>query len=136
MCVCVCVCEETPQVVGRGRRRKLNRKNCVFKTPSRTEISPFLSTNASKHARSARERFDSREKRTHSPSASMVFDARNFVKKNNYARADSDSVSLTLNVLKYVVAFFGPFWRKPRVNMSLSCHVSLCLSLSLSLFLY
>jgi len=42
-----------------------------------------------------------------------------FEKKKNYARAGSDSVSLTLNVLKYVVAFFGPFWRKPRVNMFL-----------------
>ena len=31
----------------------------------------------------------------------------------------SDSASLTLNVLKYVVAFFGPFWRNPRVNIFL-----------------
>ena len=31
----------------------------------------------------------------------------------------SDSASRTLNVLKYVVAFFGPFWRNPRVNIFL-----------------
>ena len=60
-----------------------------------------------------------------------------FEKKKNYARAGSDSVSLTLNVLKYVVAFFGPFWRKPRVNMFLvPCLRPLLRALWLPMFVY
>lgn len=58
-------------------------------------------------------------------------------KKNRKRALSSDSVSLTLNVLKYVVAFFGPFWRKPRVNMFLvPCLRPLLRALWLPMFVY
>jgi len=57
--------------------------------------------------------------------------------KNRKRALSSDSVSLTLNVLKYVVAFFGPFWRKPRVNMFLvPCLRPLLRALWLPMFVY
>ena len=75
----------------------------------------------------ARVRFESRKTLSRlSPhrrfSTRPDLDAKTFprkAKKKKPRAQFSDSASLTLNVLKYVVAFFGPFWRNPRVNIFL-----------------
>jgi hypothetical protein len=119
--------------------------NCAYKTPSRTTTSPFLRANNSNHSRSIRKRFDSRKKRARSHPYRRFSTSKNFSfsptkrepKKNRKRALSSDSVSLTLNVLKYVVAFFGPFWRKPRVNMFLvPCLRPLLRALWLPMFVY
>lgn len=87
---------------------------------------PFLRATSSLHARTTRVRFESRKTLSRlSPhrrfSTRPDLDAKTFPRKaKKKPRAQfSDSASLTLNVLKYVVAFFGPFWRNPRVNIFL-----------------
>ena len=88
---------------------------------------PFLRATSSLHARTTRVRFESRKTLSRlSPhrrfSTRPDLDAKTFprkAKKKKPRAQFSDSASLTLNVLKYVVAFFGPFWRNPRVNIFL-----------------
>ena len=97
-----------------------------LETPSRMDARPFLRATSSLHARTTRVRFESRKTLSRlSPhrrfSTRPDLDAKTFPRKaKKKPRAQfSDSASLTLNVLKYVVAFFGPFWRNPRVNIFL-----------------
>ena len=97
-----------------------------LETPSRMDARPFLRATSSLHARTTRVRFESRKTLSRlSPhrrfSTRPDLDAKTFPRKakKKTARAVFGFASLTLNVLKYVVAFFGPFWRNPRVNIFL-----------------
>ena len=85
---------------------------------------PFLRATSSLHARTTRVRFESRKTRSrlspHRRFSTRPDGRKRFRKSEKKPRAQfSDSASRTLNVLKYVVAFFGPFWRNPRVNIFL-----------------
>ena len=85
---------------------------------------PFLRATSSLHARTTRVRFESRKTRSrlspHGRFSTRPDGRKRFRKSEKKTRAQfSDSASRTLNVLKYVVAFFGPFWRNPRVNIFL-----------------
>lgn len=95
-----------------------------LETPSRMDARPFLRATSSLHARTTRVRFESRKTRSrlspHRRFSTRPDGRKRFRKSEKKPRAQfSDSASRTLNVLKYVVAFFGPFWRNPRVNIFL-----------------